>query len=87
MSVGEPMAKETPAFPAESIEQLEQRPLYKTQETFMAEHAFIAIDQTGGSANFAITSGFFGPNGNLVVRPPPLYFTLSFFFPLHLIRV
>ena len=65
--IGEPTAKEVPVFSTESIDNLEQRPLYKTSEAFQAEHAFIAVDQTGGSANFAIVSGFFGPDNNLVV--------------------
>jgi len=64
---GEPMAKEVPAFPLNAIEELEKKPLYETSQTYLAEHCFVAIDQTGGSANFAIMSGFFGPDGKLVV--------------------
>lgn len=56
-------------FPAEYVKKFADRSIYMTTATdFQAKHLYIAVDPTGGGASrFAMMSGFFGPEGQLVV--------------------
>jgi len=66
---GEMVQKTAVVFPYEYLQALKERSRYISKVDFKVRHWFGAIDPTGGGASrFAMSSGFFGPQQDLIVR-------------------